>query len=270
MLANNDVLAVMQQAAEAAIMPRFRNLQSGDVEEKSPGEVVTQADRDAELIISEVLRKIRPDAVVVGEEATAANPGLLEAVRQQEPFWLVDPLDGTSNFIAGGEHFAVMVALVELGETVAAWIWQPVNGQSWFAKRGQGVQHNGLAIQPGPSRPANHQLRGSIHSRFFDDAHKQHVDEAGPKLAEVIPGRNCAGFEYPEVVLGNHDFSIFRRTLPWDHAPGAMILQEAGGAARSWDGHDYQPGREAEGLIAAANPETWQRVADALLLSPGG
>ncbi len=81
----DEVLALMQQAAEVAIMPRFRNLQTSDIEEKSPGEVVTGADREAELIISQVLQKLRPDAVFVGEEATAANPGLLKASASKKP-----------------------------------------------------------------------------------------------------------------------------------------------------------------------------------------
>ncbi len=217
----DEVLALMQQAAEVAIMPRFRNLQTSDIEEKSPGEVVTGADREAELIISQVLQKLRPDAVFVGEEATAANPGLLKAVSQQETVSLVDPLDGTANFVAGHEDFAVMVALVEQGQTTAAWIWHPVAAQSWVARR-----------EPRLVATANRPLRGSIHSRFFDAAHKEHVAQAGPEFAEVIPGRNCSGVEYPEVARGNHDFSVFRRTLPWDHAPGALILQESGGVAR--------------------------------------
>ncbi len=262
----DEVLAVMRHAASAAIMPRFRNLKAADIEEKAPGEVVTQADREAELIIGQVLQKLRPDAVFVGEEATATDPGLLDAVSQQKTVWLVDPLDGTSNFVAGHDDFAVMVALVEKGQTIAAWIWHPVTSESWVARRGEGVLHNGKPVErPSMQSPDRH-LRGSIHSRFFDDAHKQHVAESGPKLAQMIPGRNCSGVEYPEVVLGNHDFSIFRRTLPWDHAPGALILQEAGGVARRWDGRDYQPGDSAEGLIVAADPATWQRVADALLL----
>ena len=262
----DEVLALMQQAAEVAIMPRFRNLQTSDIEEKSPGEVVTGADREAELIISQVLQKLRPDAVFVGEEATAANPGLLKAVSQQETVSLVDPLDGTANFVAGHEDFAVMVALVEQGQTTAAWIWHPVAAQSWVARRGEGVEHNGKPIEPRLAATANRPLRGSIHSRFFDAAHKEHVAQAGPEFAEVIPGRNCSGVEYPEVARGNHDFSVFRRTLPWDHAPGALILQESGGVARRWNGSDYRPGDDGEGLIVAADPTTWQRVADALLL----
>ncbi len=159
-----------------------------------------------------------------------------------------------------------MVALVEQGQTTAAWIWHPVAAQSWVARRGEGVEHNGKPIEPRLAATANRPLRGSIHSRFFDAAHKEHVAQAGPEFAEVIPGRNCSGVEYPEVARGNHDFSVFRRTLPWDHAPGALILQESGGGARRWNGSDYRPGGDGEGLIVAADPTTWQRVADALLL----
>ena len=193
----DDVLAVMQQAAESAIMPRFRNLQTGDIEEKSPGEVVTRADREAELIISQVLQKLRPNAVFVGEEATAANPSLLDAVSRQETVWLVDPLDGTANFVAGNDDFAVMVALAEHGETIAAWIWRPVAAESWVARRGEGVLRNGKPIERLPLQSPDGQLRGSIHSRHFDDHHKQHVDLAGPELAELIPAATAPASSTP-------------------------------------------------------------------------
>jgi fructose-1,6-bisphosphatase/inositol monophosphatase family enzyme len=106
-------------------------------------------------------------------------------------------------------------------------------------------------------------------TRFLEDEHKKHIVEQSTGLGEVLPGLLCAGMEYPDIVTGKQDFALFRRTLPWDHAPGAFILREAGGVARRWDGTDYEPGFEGEGLLAAGDEETWERVASALLGSAG-
>ena len=258
-----QVLAIMQEAAEAAIMPRFRSLGDGDVQEKSPGEVVTLADREAEALISPALRGIRPDAIVIGEEATAANPGLLDALQSETTVWVVDPLDGTSNFIAGTHKFAVMVALIERGVTTSAWIWRPIDGEAWIAERGSGTTLNGRRVQV-RHRPAG-TLRGSVRTRFLDDEHRGFAEASAPTLGQILPGSGCAGFEYPEIATGVQDFVLFRRTLPWDHAPGALILEEAGGIVRRWDGSAYQAGDGKEGIIAARDIQTWTRVEETVL-----
>ena len=255
----------MQTAAEVAILPRFQALQDGDVEKKSPGEVVTKADREAESLITPALRRLRPDAIVVGEEAAALSPMLVDAVLDAEAVWLVDPLDGTSNFVAGIHQFAVMVALVEKGVTTHAWIWRPIDSEAWVAQRGTGTTFNGQRIEvPRNAKPPG-SLRGSVRTRFLDDKHRAFAEAAAPALGEILPGSGCAGFEYPEVASGIQDFVLFRRTLPWDHAPGALILQEAGGIVRRWDGSEYTPGVVHEGLIAAVDENTWTVVEAALL-----
>ena len=260
-----DVLAAMQDAAEKAILPRFRALQDGDVEEKSPGEVVTRADREAEALITPVLKLHRPDATVVGEEATAANPSLLNAVRGASTVWLLDPLDGTSNFVSGTEQFAVMVALVERGLTTHAWIWQPLMQVAWIAVRGAGATRNGERVSlPAGARPAT-DLRGSLRTRFLDDEHRTFAEAALDRFGKVLAGSGCAGIDYPEVASGLQDFLLFRRTLPWDHAAGVLVLREAGGIARRWDGSDYAPGIDREGLIAARDEGAWQTVASSFL-----
>jgi fructose-1,6-bisphosphatase/inositol monophosphatase family enzyme len=85
-------------------------------------------------------------------------------------------------------------------------------------------------------------------------------------LGEVLSGLKCAGVEYPDIVTGKQDFAMFKRTLPWDHAPGAFILREAGGIARRWDGTEYEPTVEGIGLLAAADEASWQRVASLMLV----
>lgn len=260
------VLSVMQEAAETAILPRFRALQEGDVENKSLGEVVTVADREAEAIITPALRKIRSDAVVVGEEASAADPALLAAVAGEATAWLVDPLDGTANFVDGSPQFGVMVALIEAGVATHAWIWRPLGGEAWIAQRGAGATLNGARVLVKPGHRVVGRLRGAAMSRFLEPDHRLHAETAVPSLGETMPGIGAAAFIYPAIAANDQDFALFRRTLPWDHVPGALLLREAGGIARRWDGREYHHGDDGEGLIVAADEATWQVVAEALLL----
>ncbi len=259
----DDVLEVMRRTADAVIVPRFRALQADQIEEKSPGEVVTLVDREAEAMISDVLRRIRPDAIVVGEEATHADPSLADVLLTDRPAWLLDPLDGTANFVEGSDDFAVMVAFVEGRRTTRAWIWRPAMSESWTAHLGDGAHCNGQRIEV--AKVMHQRLRGAVLTRFLEPTHRDHVEANAPELGEVLPGLKCAGVEYPDIVTGKQDFAMFKRTLPWDHAPGTFILREAGGIARRWDGTDYEPTFEGDGLLAATDAASWQRVASFML-----
>ncbi|MGW2159979.1 inositol monophosphatase family protein [Nonomuraea sp. NPDC001699] len=258
------VTEILRETAEIAILPRFRALAAGDVSEKTPGEVVTVADREAEDLISRRLRDLL-DAPVVGEEATAADPALLSALQDAPTAWLVDPLDGTANFVAGRPEYAVMAALVRSGETVASWVVRPAEDDVYVAELGSGTWRNGIPVHraPAPADPAH--LRGAALTRFLDDATKAHVSSAAHRFAALTPGTKCAGVDYPRLLNGDQDFLLFHRTLPWDHAPGVLLLTEAGGTARHLDGTPYSPSIPKAGLLAAADEASWQTVRPLLL-----
>ena len=260
----DTVTEILREAADTAILPRFRALAAGDVTEKSPGEVVTVADREAEELITRRLRDVL-DAPVVGEEATADNPGLLDALRKAPAAWLVDPLDGTANFVAGRPEFAVMAALVRQGETVASWIVQPSSAQSHTAEKGSGAWRNGVRLRrpAAPTDPAS--LRGAALTRFLPPALRAQVETAGTRFAVLGPGTKSAGVDYPRLALGEGDFLLYQRTLPWDHAPGALLLTEAGGTVQRPDGTPYRPDQPGTGLLAAADPACWHTVHGILL-----
>ncbi len=250
--------AIIEVSAEA-IEARFEALAAGDVAMKAPGEVVTVADREAERLLTRRLVGLLA-APVVGEEACSARPELLDALGSERA-WLVDPLDGTANFVSGSPDWAVMAALVEHGEAVASWIWQPLSRRMFVAERGAGARLNGtpLAVVPSaPDRPG-----GAVLRRFLDAGTLERVDSPAvrDRLGPVGPGRYCAGVEYPLLIAGDQDFVLFWRTLPWDHVPGALLLEEAGGVAARPDGCAYRPAdRAGRGLLAASNRAVWDQV----------
>ncbi|MBX3626965.1 MAG: inositol monophosphatase [Rhizobacter sp.] len=260
----DQVLPLLAEASERAVMPRFRQLREGDVIEKAKDELVTVADREAETIIEHGLLALWPGSRVVGEEACAANPALLQGL-DRGMVWLVDPLDGTANFVAGRPVFAVMASLVIDGEAIGAWVLNPVSGERWRAQRGSGCFCNGQRMRvPDRSVPL-HEARGAVLTRFLPAALKQQVEAKLGRIGQALPGARCAGVEYPAIVTGQQQFAMFYRTLPWDHVPGTLLLQEAGGHVGRYDGSAYRAGDEAVGLLSAVDEPLWRALRAALL-----
>jgi fructose-1,6-bisphosphatase/inositol monophosphatase family enzyme len=254
----------MREAAAAAILPRWRKLARHEVSEKTPGELVTAADHEAERILTAGLLALRPGSLVVGEEAAAADPAIVSRLTDGE-VWLVDPLDGTANFAAGEGPFAVMVALVRDGETVAAWMLDPRRGEMARAERGSGAFLGGQRLRASDDCPPLGALRGAVFKRFLPAELRESIEGRAGAIGEMLPGLMCAGREYPEIVAGARHFALFWRALPWDHAPGTLFAEEAGAMARRLDGSVYRPGDARPGLLVARNEEVWRLVRKGLL-----
>ncbi|SCL40566.1 fructose-1,6-bisphosphatase [Micromonospora pallida] len=261
----DDVGALVREAADQVVVPLFRRLGEHEVTEKAPGEVVTVADRRAEELISEGLLRLRPDSVVVGEEAVAADPALLDHLRGTGDVWLVDPVDGTANFAAGRRPFALMVALLTDGEPTASWILDPLADTLAVARAGAGVRLDGRPVDLAGRVPPVGELRGATTSRYLPAHIRSRVTDGGGRIGELLPSQHCAGREYLDVLAGTQHFAIFWRTFPWDHVPGALLVREAGGVVRRFDGTDYHPAADDHGLLVAANEQVWDEVHAALL-----
>ncbi|MDG4794113.1 inositol monophosphatase family protein [Micromonospora sp. WMMD1082] len=261
----DDVAGLLRETAERVVLPLFRHLGDADVTEKAPGEVVTIADRRAEEMITAGLLRLRPGSVVVGEEAVADDPDLLDQLRSSGDVWLVDPVDGTANFAAGRRPFALMVSLLTDGEPVAAWVFDPLADVLATARSGEGAYLDGHPLRlPGVVPPVG-ELRGTAMTRFLPGPSRRAVEAGGARIGELLPGQHCAGREYLDVLTGRQQFVLFWRTLPWDHGPGTLLVRAAGGVARRLDGTDYHPAGTEDGLLVAVNDEVWTEVHTALL-----
>lgn len=260
------VAEILAEASAEAVEPRFRALAAGEVMEKAPGEIVTVADREAEQIITRRLRELLP-VPVVGEEAVSADPDLALALCNEPAVWLVDPVDGTSNYVAGRPDFAVMAGLVRDGETVASWIWQPITGTAYAAELGAGAWRNGHRLVRPPAEAEPSKLRGMLKSRYLDPREHHRLRTNARAFGHLSDGRRSAGMEYPLVATGEQDFILYWRTLPWDHAPGSLLVSEAGGMSARLDGSHYRPDPPGgkDGLLVASDPATWERCRDILM-----
>ncbi|MBS0541000.1 MAG: inositol monophosphatase, partial [Proteobacteria bacterium] len=186
------VADLMRETAAAELLPRFRNLAEDEIREKKPGDYVTVADVASEQRLASGLAKILPGVPVVGEEAVEADSSLVELIgRPGESCWIVDPLDGTANFAAGRDRFAMIVCLVHDTRTVAGWILDVPNDRMAAAEQGQGTTLNGARVTP--ARPAE-LPSGLIGDRIRKEFDRQLTKPQRDRLGELTTLR-CAGRE---------------------------------------------------------------------------
>lgn len=271
-LSAQDVEAVAQLLREAArreVMPRFRRLAEGDVRAKSgPLDLVTEADEAAERVISAGLSARFPSALIVGEEAAAADPSLLARMADAPLAFVVDPVDGTANFAAGVPLFGVMAAAIVNGETVAGWIHDPLGDDTLLALRGEGAWVLGAGgerrdCRVAPAVPLARMV-GAVSWGFMPPERKAAVLSRLSRLAGTVNFR-CAAHEYRLAATGGAHLLVYNRLMPWDHAAGQLIHAEAGGASAQFDGRSYSPLRHQGGLVCATDPASLSLVRQELL-----
>jgi fructose-1,6-bisphosphatase/inositol monophosphatase family enzyme len=257
----NRLDEVLRQAADREIATRFQRLAPSEVFGKpsveDPADLVTAADRAVEAELTARLPQLLPGSQVVGEEAVAVDEGLLARLADDAPVWVVDPLDGTKNFAAGRGPFGTMVALVERGVLLAAGIYLPLLGKSYLAERGKGAYCDGVRIQP--RSPAQGKLAGTVYVRFMPEPDAGNLTARAARHVQ-LPDVMCAAHEYAELAAGRKDYVHYYRLLPWDHAPGALIVREAGGVVRHPDGREYDIFDRRESTLVAPDEATWQRA----------
>lgn len=243
------VATIIREAAETEILPRFKNLQALQIREKKPNQLVTEADIEAEKLLSRRLRDVLPGSIV-GEEGVEADPHLLTALERPGVVWIIDPVDGTANFAHGNPRFAVVVALVIDGVTQAGWIHDPVPNRTVIAHLGRGAWRGDTQLKVSAEVPLS-QMAGSVKKRGRVADHVLHVARRG-----------SAAHDYLDLVTGKLHFAHFKKLMPWDHAAGVLIHAEAGGYGAMLDGTPYQPVLHAEGQILLAPGErSWRELA---------
>lgn len=265
------VASILRDAARAEIMPRFRRLADGAVRQKTgPLDLVTEADEAAERAISAALSRHFPGAVIVGEEATSADPSRLTALASAELAFVVDPVDGTANFVAGLPLFGVMAAALRYGEVFASAIHDPVGDDTALALRGEGAwietpdgRRTDLHVRAPAPVPA---MSGNLSWRFLSEPQRSTVCGNLAQLDGTWDYR-CSAHEYRMAAAGHCHFLFFTRLMPWDHAPGWLLHREAGGYSARFDGSPYDATRTDGGLICAPDHASWQALRDALFTS---
>lgn len=268
-----DVARILANVAADVVMPRWRNLGDGDISEKTgPADIVTIADREAELALAAKLQGLLPGSVVVGEEAVAADAAVIQKLKGTGPTWVIDPIDGTSAFAAGEPEFALMVALVEEGKPRVGWIYAPAIAQltcggpahgTWQGRRGDVLQK-----LPQPRVPGTiGEMVGLLGKRNISDARRAEL-QAKEGHFRGLDAVTCAGIDYARIARGQAHFALYSKSEPWDHLPGLAILSAHGFHAAKHDGSPYRPGDNTGGLLVAPDVKVFDAIRSVLLDAP--
>lgn len=231
-----DTLALVQRAARAGgdvLLAAFAALDSLHVRAKGPADFVSEADLEAEATIRSVLTAALPDAAWRGEES-----GYAEGSSGRE--WVVDPLDGTTNFLSGIPHFAVSIALRESGATVCGVVYQPVTDEMFAAARGRGATRNGVPIHVSRHDRWEQVVLGTGIPHRGSRNHLSFAAELASIRERVAGVRRfgAAALDLAWVACGRFDGFWERSLQPWDVAAGNLLVREAGGVVTGIDDDD--------------------------------
>ncbi|MFD3930843.1 inositol monophosphatase family protein [Streptomyces sp. NPDC058614] len=261
----SDVEEAVRQAAATEIMPRFRQLAAHEIDQKTgPHDLVTDADRKAEQYLTEALTALLPGSVVVGEEAVHADPATYDAIRGTAPVWIVDPVDGTRQFVHGDPGFCTLVALALDGVVHASWTFAPARDEFATAIRGRGAVLDGAPLRSGSPAPGRDLDIATSHPDYTTDEQKRAL--LGLRTEGVVT-RPCgsAGLEYLAIARGELDAVAFSWEAAWDHAAGLLLVEEAGGAHLTLAGEPFRiTGGNALPFTASRDAATARRVAGLL------
>lgn len=264
MIDPEKVAALIGEIAEEIITPKFRNLPKEAVRTKSgPNDLVTEVDEAAERAMEKALRAVDPDAYFIGEESVAREPARAEALRGNGAFWIVDPLDGTRNFVRGVAEYGSIVAYVKHGETQMGWIYAAPDKACAIAVKSEGASWAGAPIAPEPAPPER--MRGLRSLSWLEEKERTRIQKALTENFETKSG-HCSAYSYLLLARGAIDFKISSRIHPWDHLAGALLLSELGGrAAFLQSGEAYGPRPPVDkALLATAAGRSWDRMAAVL------
>ena len=238
-------LELAQRAARAAggvLLSYFGRAAEGLASKTSPTDPVTDADREAERVIREILLNDRPEDGLVGEEGSREAPA-------NGRTWIVDPLDGTVNFLYGLRAWAVSIALEDPDGAAVGVVFNPVDDECFSALRGEGAALNGEAIRVTSCSTLD---RAMVATGFSYEADRRR--EQAELLVGLLPQirdlrrAGAAALDLAYLAAGRVDAFFERGLKPWDEAAGRLLVKEAGGVVSDLDG-------EPRGVIAAATPE---------------
>ncbi|MGB0893526.1 MAG: inositol-1-monophosphatase [Parashewanella sp.] len=252
----HPMLTIAVRAARAAgqtIMRAYTELDRIEVSAKGMNDFVTNIDKEAEAAIIYQIRKSYPDHTIVGEEAGEDRGS------NKDYLWIVDPLDGTNNFVKGIPHFAVSIALQHKGKTEVAVVYDPVRNELFSAERGKGAKLNDYRLRVGNSNDLN----STIIATGFPFKARQHTETYMNILGDVftecadIRRAGSAALDLAYVAAGRVDGYFEIGLKPWDIAAGDLICREAGGTVTDFTGnHNYL----ISGNIVAGSPKVTTKL----------
>ncbi|HJU83322.1 MAG TPA: inositol monophosphatase family protein [Holophagaceae bacterium] len=238
----------------AVLLAHFRRLEAGSIDEKTKNDFVSVADRESETAVREVLDFRFPQYGFLGEEGGASG--------DEERLWIVDPLDGTLNFIQGFPHWCVSVALWDAEGAVTGCIYDPLRDDLFLATRGKGATWIEGVSTHKLERPMHVSTQGGLDGAFLAVGFAYQLGPRFPEFMDMfartfprakgLRRAGSAALDMAHTAAGIFDGFFELGLKKWDIAAGALLLQEAGGRLSDWQGG-----------------ETWWETGDLLCGTPG-
>jgi myo-inositol-1(or 4)-monophosphatase len=243
------LLNIAMRAARRAgdlIVKSLSRLDSLKVDSKGRNDFVTDIDRKAEADIIATIRRSYPQHAILAEESGRSG--------DDEFVWIIDPLDGTTNFLHGFPTFAVSIAVEHRGRLQQAVVYDPMRQEFFTASRGEGAQLEGKKMRVSTQRTLEGSLIGTGYP-FREGA--VHVDEYLAMLKVIM---STASLDLAYVAAGRIDGFWEFGLSPWDTAAGTLLIQEAGGRVGTPAGAEYALGSN----IVAGNPKVYEALLAAI------
>jgi myo-inositol-1(or 4)-monophosphatase len=256
--ANVNVMIKAARKAGRSLLRDFGEVENLQVSAKGPGDFVSRADIRAEQLVREELTEARPNYGWLGEESAEAKGA--DPTRR----WIVDPLDGTTNFLHGLPHWAVSIGLEHKGEIVAGVVYDPAKDEMFVAEKGAGAYLNDRRLRVSGRRD----LLETIFATGIPFGGRTELPRTLRELAALTPHTagirrwGSAALDLAYVAAGRLDGYWERGLNPWDVAAGLLLVKEAGGFVDTVEGAGSPL---ADGSIAAANPNVFEGLRKILL-----
>lgn len=242
------------RAASTIMLRALDNLEALTVEKKARNDFVSQVDKDTEAVLIEALHKAYPDHAITGEEHGSA----IAASNGSEYTWIIDPLDGTTNYLQGIPHYAISVAVMRGKHIEHGVIYDPLKNDEFVASRGHGAQLNGKRIRV---NPVSHLEDALLSTGIPPGSIEADLDRYMAQLkyftarCRAVRRLGSAALDLAYVAAGRSDGFWEFGLQPWDIAAGVLLVREAGGFVGDLGGGD---GFMESGDVVAANPKLFR------------
>ena len=245
----------LADAAGAAIAPYFRSGVAS--ERKDDASPVTLADRAAEEAMRRILKAERPQDTVIGEEF-----GTTTGTTNRS--WVLDPIDGTSGFLAGRAMFGTLIALVVDGWPVMGVIDQPIAGERWVGASGRTTTLNGVAVRTRPCRELAEATIATTGPHYFSQHEGDHFMQLAGKTdyRRMVMGGDC--YNYAMLASGHLDIVCEANLKLYDWAALVPVVEGAGGIMCDWNGDPLHAGSDGH-VLALGDPARLEDVVEALM-----
>ncbi|MDM7859683.1 inositol-1-monophosphatase [Alteromonas sp. ASW11-36] len=232
----HPMLNIAVRAARVAgniIARGFENRDDLDTQAKGKNDFVTKIDKEAEQAIISKIKQSYPDHAFYGEESGKQG--------DDETFtWIIDPLDGTTNFIKGIPHFSVSIALLHKGRLDQAVVFDPIRGELFTASKGAGAQLNGYRIRASKAKDLDQTILGTAFPFKQPEQLEQYTRQFTQIFSKAgdIRRSGSAALDMAYVAAGRLDGYWERGVQPWDIAAGELLVREAGGLVTDFAGNN--------------------------------